>query len=74
MKAIRKLDLKDQTGTRGPRPFFLCPKCGNEYSANRGDYFNVPDNHVFKCCGVNSRLVTARRVFDEFIERADMPQ
>ena len=34
-----------------------CPKCGGEFSADRRDYWNVPAGYVFKCCGVNSRLV-----------------
>ena len=35
----------------------LCPKCGSEFSADRGDYWHMPLHHVMKCCNVNSRLV-----------------
>ena len=38
-----------------------CHKCGAEYSANKGDYFMLADNHVFKCeCGARLALVEKR--------------
>lgn len=45
-----------------------CPRCGEEYSANKGDYFWLPDDHVFECCKVNGlcglmELVTKRTVY-----------
>jgi hypothetical protein len=46
---IRVKDLKDQLGTNGPRPFLYCRYCEREYSAHAGDYFMLPDSHVFKC-------------------------
>jgi hypothetical protein len=63
MKAIRVKDLKDQIGMNGPRPVLHCAKCGETYSANAGDYFNVRPDHVFKCCGRNMALVIERHTF-----------
>jgi hypothetical protein len=51
-------DLKNQTGTPGPRALLYCSNCGAEYSANAGDYFAADPNHVFKCCRRNMALVT----------------
>lgn len=42
-------NLKDQIGTPGPREVARCPKCGEMYSANKGDYFMLPDKAVLKC-------------------------
>lgn len=64
-KAITAASLKDQLGTMYPRPFLYCRKCGAEYSAHAGDYWNLPGNHVFRCCRVNMMLVTASRVLAE---------
>lgn len=27
-----------------------CKVCGAQYSANRGDYWDTPEEYVFKCC------------------------
>lgn len=40
-----------------PHPFLYCTKCGAEYSANAGDYWNSPDDHKFRCCRRNMVLV-----------------
>ena len=65
MSKVTRADLKEQLGMQGPRPFLYCRKCGAEYSAHAGDYWNTPDSHVFKCCRVNMVLVTAKRVLTE---------
>lgn len=31
-------NLKNQTGSSGIREIAVCPCCGAEYSANKGDY------------------------------------
>ena len=49
-------DLKDQTGS-GPHPILYCEFCESEFSANKGDYFMHPFDHVFMCCGENMHLV-----------------
>jgi len=71
--AIRVKDLKQQVGTeeRGgklwvvPQPFLYCGHCGNQFSANRGDYFAADPEHVFKCCRRNMLLVTKRTIFEQ---------
>ena len=43
-------DLKDQIWP-GPHPILAC-YCGAEYSANKADYFLLPNDHEFVCeCG-----------------------
>jgi len=62
---ITVADLKDQINTPYPRAFLKCLHCGAEYSANAGDYWDRPLNHVFKCCGRNMRRVTESTVYHE---------
>ena len=31
------------------RPELLCPSCADTWSAHPGDYWNLPDDHVFRC-------------------------
>ena len=53
MKAYIK-NMTDQTGKSFVnRVIAYCPACGNEYSANKGDYFNMNRNECLKCetCG-----------------------
>lgn len=59
---VTKAFLKDQTGMLGHRPFLYCECCGAERSANAGDYFMLPDSHVFLCCCQPMRLAIARRI------------
>lgn len=59
--------LKDQTGSKGPRPFLYCVKCGGEYSANSGDYFMARPDTVMKCCKRNLKLVYKRVVYEQAI-------
>jgi hypothetical protein len=51
-KAIKVKDLQDQILTTD-RSFLLCRVCGAHNSANAGDYWNTPDDHIFKCCNAN---------------------
>lgn len=48
-------DLKDQFN-QCLAPFLYCTKCGAQNSAHAGDYFQFPNNHVFKCCKRNMIL------------------
>lgn len=50
-------DLKDQTGTND-NSILHCECCGDDYSANKGDYFLYPADHVFTCCGEEMILAT----------------
>lgn len=45
------------------RRYLYCAKCDSEASADPGDYWNAPDDHVFKCCGENMWLVEKRGRF-----------
>ncbi len=47
MRLATKANLVDQTGM-AVRSVMRCSVCGEEFSANRGDYFMVPEDHVFK--------------------------
>lgn len=64
-KPVKVSDLKDQTGTPGPHPFLYCPWCDGHFSANKGDYFNYPREHIFICCKEPMRLCTSRIVYEE---------
>jgi hypothetical protein len=63
-------DLVDQIGTPEPRAILYCERCGAEYSANKGDYFMLPNDYVFECCQVHGfcglmRLVVKQTVYRE---------
>lgn len=60
-------DLKDQTGTTGPRPFLHCPECGSEFSANAADYWDRDKRAVITChvCLAAGSQVPLRRVLRE---------
>lgn len=61
---VRVRDLKDQTGTHD-NSILYCECCGGEYSANSGDYFLYPANHIFTCCEEEMKLVVKRMVYQE---------
>lgn len=63
-KPIHVSDLKDQIGKPGPHPCLYCPRCGETFSANAGDYWAVDPNRVLKHCGSNMRLVIKRVIFE----------
>ena len=52
MKAIVK-NLLNRTS----KEIMICENCGNQYSANKGDYWNFPDNYKFVCCDRTMDLV-----------------
>ena len=58
MKAIKK-NMVDQILTSDNK-ILHCTVCGAEYSGNAGDYWNVPENYVFKCCDTEMELVTKK--------------
>jgi len=53
MKATMQ-NLKDNDSKR----IMWCPKCGAEYSANKGDYFWAAPDDKFLCCGRVMYLAT----------------
>jgi peptide subunit release factor 1 (eRF1) len=58
VKAI-KSNMKDQILTND-RKVLHCPECNVDFSGNKGDYWNLPETHIFRCleCGVEMELVT----------------
>jgi hypothetical protein len=54
--AIKK-NLKDGILDKTWNAIMFCPICGAEFSANSGDYWNLPDSHEFKHCGKTMLLV-----------------
>jgi len=48
MKAIKK-NLVDQIYHPEDNTVMLCPNCGATFSANRGDYWDYKEDHVFQC-------------------------
>lgn len=56
MRAIKK-NMGDSI-LDGDHRILYCPNCGAEYSGNAGDYFMLPDDHIFVCeCGTEMELV-----------------
>lgn len=56
---VTKKDLSDQIlNKKRVSEFLYCDLCGAEYSANSGDYWNLPDDYVFKCCDEPMMLAT----------------
>ena len=47
----------------GVLAMLYCIRCGEQYSATPGDYFMSDPNTVFRCCGLNMRLVTKHEVY-----------
>jgi hypothetical protein len=69
-RLVHVRDLKDQTRSNVPHPILFCEHCGAEDSAHRGDYFALPPEHVFTCCGWPMRLVIKRTVYTAVYARA----
>lgn len=63
-KVVKCGDLKDQSGP-GPHPVLYCVHCGDEYSANKGDYFDTPEDEVMTCptCEEPMQLVVKTTTF-----------
>lgn len=64
MRAIRVKDLREQLGQPEPRPRLKCFVCGEEYSADAGDYFMANPETVFKHHRRNMVLVTKHTVYE----------
>jgi hypothetical protein len=67
-----------KTGTRSPTLLYtpkrslLNPDTGAEYSANAGDYWDVPKDKVLKENGVNLELLENGQVVKEEVKKADL--
>jgi hypothetical protein len=65
MEAILK-NLKDQTDQEN-KTIMYCPRCFQEFSANKGDYFMI-DNPEYKficSCGNPLLLVTKETIYKQ---------
>jgi len=60
-----KGNLLDHFKEPSPHEIMYCTECGAEYSAHKGDYWDVPDDHEFECCGVTMVLGYWQRTFIE---------
>lgn len=62
---VKKKDLKDSIIYPEYANLVLyCDACESEYSANSGDYWNLDDEHIFKCqCGTELQLGFFSRIF-----------
>jgi hypothetical protein len=61
---MRVSDLKDQVSTDAA--ILMCTNChGPEYSANKRDYFLLPDDYVITCERCDKPLIRAKRVYVE---------
>ena len=62
MRAIRK-NMTDQLGIPAcDKQILHCPACDGEWSGHAGDYWDLPDDHVFVCadCEIELELVVKR--------------
>jgi hypothetical protein len=57
---ITKKDLKDQILEKDGS-FLFCELCGNEFSANKGDYFQMKDDDFFQCPDDGTYMVLATK-------------
>ena len=51
------MKVKDLPKKPTPDIMLYCDICGSESSALAGDYFQLPGDYVFKCCGYPMWLV-----------------
>lgn len=65
VKMVRKADLENQIGALDTRSILYCTCCGAENSANSGDYWNLPESYLFRCCGKPMVRVVKRTVYEE---------
>ena len=56
-------DLFELGDARGVNAFLLCEDCGTRASATKGDYFWMPADRAFECCG--EPMVLARELRHE---------
>lgn len=60
MQAIKR-NMSDQIIGNDSK-ILHCPSCGAEYSGNAGDYWNVPDDHIFTCQDCNCEMELVNKV------------
>ncbi len=70
---LKVKDLKNhQTGITGLHPVLYCPYCGDEYSANKSDYFMLSESLELVCrnCGVDLVIATKHTVYEVILPLA----
>jgi hypothetical protein len=60
---VKVKDLRDLTGVTDCRELLHCIACGEDNSANKGDYFACDPEMVFEHCGQNMVLATRSIVY-----------
>ena len=66
MRAIKK-NMHNQI-TSNDKKILHCPECNGEWSGNAGDYWNLPDDHVFICEECNCELeLVEKRINVEYV-------
>lgn len=60
----RRSDLPESTLNSGA--VLHCSECGESFSATHGDYFMVPEDYVFECCGEPMSLVVPTTTYRRF--------
>lgn len=63
MRPATKANLTEQIGTPYPRALMHCEVCGQDYSANRGDYLAVSESYTFRHCGRQMVLAVRQEVY-----------
>jgi len=66
-KPIPDRVLGGQIRILAQQPILYCDGCGGEYSANPGDYWQVPRHEEITCgeCGDLLRLVMKRTIYED---------
>ena len=67
MKALNKNMIDESLHPEEPVRVLHCPCCMSDFSGHAGDYWDYPDDHLFKCrCGTEMELLE-RRVTVEYV-------
>lgn len=67
---VKKSDLTDNLGSPFDKETLMCHNCGVECSANKADYWDIPDDYEFTCdpdegCGEPLDLVRKKVIFEK---------
>jgi len=62
-------NMRDQIGMKTPREFALCTRCHSQFSANKGDYWNKPDDYTLTCCDAELVLVTMEKRYIPYTQK-----
>lgn len=71
MKLAYVKNLQDQINMPYSKALLLCTICGSEFSANKGDYWQLSNDDSIKCCNIIMRLKVLASLF---IEETETPK